>query len=326
MQVYEHTRTSAHFVVDIASADRQKRRKQRLTSVLKEGLPTLPDYVFKLNTLLSAESVDLKRVGRVIRNDPSLSAQVLRMCNSALFSLRRRVLSIEEAAILMGAERLRTLVLTCSVMEFTGRHMSREDFQVLLVPQLHDRGIERSCLAMAGIFRARASLSWRAAARYRGVAAVRGGRRRGCAEGTDEERTVGRVAGSRKSILWNESLRGGCAGWASRGISFPSFIDVFEHHHNPERSARDPHLVGIIAAADHFCEYQSLNAAIDAEPTELAETDPSFEEEFLSRCFPRLEAKERSELTEMLETEYLHLLPMIEFNNMADQPVAERKV
>ena len=75
-----------------------------------------------------------------------------------------------------------------------------------------------------------------------------------------------------------------------------------------------------------FASIRVLNAAIDAEPTELAETDPSFEEEFLSRCFPRLEAKERSELTEMLETEYLHLLPMIEFNNMADQPVAERKV
>jgi HD-like signal output (HDOD) protein len=106
---------------------------------------------------------------------------------------------------------------------------------------------------------------------------------------------------------------------------FPSFIDVFEHHHSPERSARDPHLVGIIAAADHFCEYQSRNAVPDGEQIELAETDPSFEEEFLTRCFPRLEAKDRSDLTEMLETEYLHLLPMIEFNGMADQPVGGRK-
>ena len=129
MQVHEQTRPSAQTFVEITSPEQQKRRKARLMSILTEGLPTLPSYVFELNTLLSSSSVDLKRVGKVIRNDPSLSAQVLRLCNSALFSLRRRVLSIEEAAILMGSERLRTLVLTCSIMEFTGRQLSREEVQ-----------------------------------------------------------------------------------------------------------------------------------------------------------------------------------------------------
>src|SRR5215472_7611585 len=129
MQLYEQTRTSAHIVLDNASLERQKRRKARLTSILTEGLPTLPQYVLELNTLLSSSSVDLKRVGKVIRNDPSLAAQVLRMCNSALFSLRRRVLSIEEAAILMGSERLRTLVLTCSIMEFTGKQLPKGEVQ-----------------------------------------------------------------------------------------------------------------------------------------------------------------------------------------------------
>jgi HD-like signal output (HDOD) protein len=129
MQVYEQTRPSARMVVETTSLELQKRRKTRLMSILNEGLPTLPTYVFELNTLLSSASVDLKRVGKVIRNDPSLSAQVLRLCNSALFSLRRRVLSIEEAAILMGSERLRTLVLTCSIMEFTGRQLPRGKVQ-----------------------------------------------------------------------------------------------------------------------------------------------------------------------------------------------------
>jgi HD-like signal output (HDOD) protein len=109
--------------METTSPELQKRRKARLMSILTEGLPTLPIYVFELNTLLSSPSVDLKRVGKIIRNDPSLSAQVLRFCNSALSSLRRRVLNIEEAAICMGSERLRTLVLTCSIMEFTGRQL-----------------------------------------------------------------------------------------------------------------------------------------------------------------------------------------------------------
>ena len=324
MQVHEQPRTSAYIVVETASPERQKRRKARLMSILTEGLPTLPSYVFELNTLLSSESVDLKRVGKVIRNDPSLSAQVLRLCNSALFSLRRRVLSIEEAAILMGSERLRTLVLTCSIMEFTGRHLPRGEVQTywahsFMSGMLSERIArwmeysEREQAYLGGLLHDIGALP---------LLVIAG-----------EE---GALHGETKSGPWGGSLESEkdyfgmnhceVGRWIGQAWNFfPSFIDVFENHHHPERSVRDPHLVGIISAADHFCECHSLNPVTDGEPAESAETDPSFEDEFLKLCLPRLEAKERSELTEMLETEYLHLLPVIEFNNMAEQPVAGRK-
>src|SRR5579863_5246578 len=108
----------------LLALEEQERRKKRLAAILSQTLPTLPNYVLDLNALLSSPSVDLKKVGNVIRTDPSLSAQVLRLCNSALFGLRRRVISIEQAAILLGTERLRTMVLTCSVMQFAGKRIS----------------------------------------------------------------------------------------------------------------------------------------------------------------------------------------------------------
>jgi HD-like signal output (HDOD) protein len=324
MQVYEQTRTSAHIVVETASPERQKRRKARLMSILTEGLPTLPSYVFELNTLLSSESVNLKRVGKVIRNDPSLSAQVLRLCNSALFSLRRRVLSIEEAAILMGSERLRTLVLTCSLMEFTGRQLPRGEVQTywahsFMSGMLSERIArwmeysEREQAYLGGLLHDIGALP---------LLVIAG-----------EE---GALKGETKSGPWGGSLESEkdyfgmnhceVGRWIGQAWNFfPSFIDVFENHHHPERSVRDPHLVGIIAAADHFCESHSLTPVTEGEPAEIEETDPAFEDKFLSQCLPRLEAKERSELTEMLETEYLHLLPVIEFNTMADQALTGRK-
>src|SRR5271157_4376695 len=112
--------TTANSPLAAAEVDR---RKNRLMGILSKGLPTLPNYVLDLNALLSTPSVDLKKVGKVLRTDPSLGAQVLRLCNSALFGLRRRVLSIEQAAILLGIERLRTLVLTCSLMQFAGKRL-----------------------------------------------------------------------------------------------------------------------------------------------------------------------------------------------------------
>ena len=62
----------------------QESRKKRLLALLNKGLPTLPQYLLDLNALLGSPTVELKSVGKVIRTDPSLSAQVLRLCNSAL--------------------------------------------------------------------------------------------------------------------------------------------------------------------------------------------------------------------------------------------------
>ncbi len=324
MQVYEQTRPSAQTFVSITSPEQQKRRKARLMSILSEGLPTLPSYVFELNTLLSSSSVDLKRVGKVIRNDPSLSAQVLRLCNSALFSLRRRVLSIEEAAILMGSERLRTLVLTCSIMEFTGRQLPRGEVQSFwqhsfMSGMLSERIAkwveysEREQAYLGGLLHDIGALPLLVVANEENALAcnTKSGPWGGTLEAEKEffgmnHCEVGRWIGQ----SWN---------------FFPSFIDVFENHHHPERSIRDPHLVGIVAAADHFCEEHSLDRPLENEMQELGESGSSPEDEFLTRCFPHLDARDRVELTEMLETEYLHLLPVIEFNNPTEQLLAGRK-
>jgi HD-like signal output (HDOD) protein len=293
-------------------------------SILTEGLPTLPSYVFELNTLLSSSSVDLKRVGKVIRNDPSLSAQVLRLCNSALFGLRRRVLSIEEAAILVGSERLRTLVLTCSIMEFTGRQLPRGEVQTywahsFLSGMLSERIArwmeysEREQAYLGGLLHDIGALPLLV------VASEEGGM-----QGESKNGPWGGSLDSEKVYFGMNHCEVGR--WIGQSWNFfPSFIDVFENHHHPQRSLRDPHLVGIIAAADHFCESHSLDPVTEGETMELEETGPSFEDEFLKLCLPRLDAKERSELTEMLENEYLHLLPVIELNNLAEQPLAEKK-
>ena len=324
MLTYQRSQPSARATVELGSSQRQQKRKARLMSFLTEGLPTLPSYVFELNTLLSSPSVDLKRVAKVIRNDPSMSAQLIRLCNSALFSLRRRVLSIEEAAILMGSERLRTLVLTCSIMEFTGKQLPRGEVQTFwqhsfLSGMLSERIAkwmeysEREQAYLGGLLHDIGTLPLLVVAK---------------GENT--------LAGNTKSGPWGGSLEtekdffgmNHCevGRWIGQSWNFfPSFIDVFENHHHPDRSVRDPHLVGIVAAADHFCEEHALNEPAETEAQPPVDAEPAPEDEFLKLCFPNLNAADRSELTEMLETEYLHLLPVIEFNNPTEPLMAGRK-
>lgn len=315
----------------------QERRKQRLLALLNKGLPTLPAYLLDLNALLSAQMVDLKKVGKVIRTDPSLTAQVLRLCNSALFGLRRRVLSIEQAAVLLGTERLRTLVLTCSVMQFAGKRVPvkpllgfwQHSFLSALLSERIARLVdypEKEQAYLGGLLHDIGQLPlW--------ILVM-------------EEQAKDRPLPPED---WCDNLKlereyfgmdhGKVGRWMAVAWNFmPSFLDVFEHHHDPENAQHDPYLVGVVSAADQFLQRLApppeeghdageageaasaeavVQPAVGATPGTLPEQEgPGF----LLQCFPRLAEEERGGILDMLQTEYLHVLPLVELSMAAISP------
>jgi len=292
----------------------QERRKKRLTAILSQDLPTLPTYVLDLNALLSSPTVDLKKVGKVIRTDPSLSAQVLRLCNSALFGLRRRVLSIEQAAILLGTERLRTLVLTCSLMQFAGKRVPsaqlmtfwQHSFLTALLSERIARQVdyfEKEQAYLCGLLHDIGQLPLSIL-----VLEEEAKKRRlpppDWLDSIPLERDYFGMdhckVGRWMAVAWN---------------FMPSFVDVFEYHHTPERAEHDPYLVGIIAAADQFLMTQALptdSAASEAVVLETFPLSPADEPSFLQKCLPLLSESDRQAVMEMLQTEYIHLLPLVQ--------------
>jgi putative nucleotidyltransferase with HDIG domain len=297
----------------------QERRKKRLTGILSQDLPTLPTYVLDLNALLSSPTVDLKKVGKVIRTDPSLSAQVLRLCNSALFGLRRRVLSIEQAAILLGTERLRTLVLTCSLIQFAGKRVPnsqlvsfwQHSFLTALLSERIARQVdyfEKEQAYLCGLLHDIGQLPLSIL-----VLEEDAKKRRlpppDCLDNVALEREYFGMdhckVGRWMAVAWN---------------FMPSFVDVFEYHHAPERAEHDPYLVGIIAAADQFLMTQTVPAPpLPVEPSapQIPSSEAAFapepeEPSFLQNCLPSLSESERQAVMEMLQTEYIHLLPLVQ--------------
>ena len=244
---------------------RQSRRLGLMAS-LSDGLPTLPAYVFQLNSLLAASPVNLRHVGEVIRTDPSLTAQVLRLCNSAFMGFRDRITKIEHAVMLVGTERLRTMVLTCSLIEYVGHRVASEDIQsfwqhcfltaalserlarAIAYPQpeqaylaglLHDIG----ALPLLVITSAE-SQRLESAATF------------GWGESVELERehfgTDHCEVGHWIGVSWNFSA---------------TLLEVMVGHHKPRESKQDPRLVGVVA----------------------------------------------DKLAEMLETDFLHLIQLMEF-------------
>jgi putative nucleotidyltransferase with HDIG domain len=281
--------------------------------ILSKGLPTLPSYVLDLNALLSSASVDLKKVGKVIRTDPSLSAQILRLCNSALFGLRRRVISIEQAAVLLGTERLRTLVLTCSVMQFAGKKLPQAQLlafwqhsflSALLSERIarHVDYFEKEQAYLGGLLHDIGQLPmW--------MLVIEEQAKQRPAPPAD---WVDNVVIEREYFGMDHCKVGR---WMAVAWNFmPSFVDVFESHHAPERAQHDPYLVGIVAAADQFLQTQVEAAAHPPESPAAAETHSSEPEgpTFLQKCLPLIAESERNALMEMLQTEYIHLLPLVQ--------------
>jgi HD-like signal output (HDOD) protein len=266
----------------------------------------------ELNALLKSQPVDLKQVGKVIRTDPGLSAQVLRVCNSPLFGLRRRVINIEEAAILLGIERLRTLVLTCSVMQFASKGLPKEQltafwhhsFLTALLSERIARQTEYSEKEQAylgGLLHDIGQLPlWMLV-----IEEVAAGHNPPPPNWPDD------IALEHGYFGMDHAKVGR---WIAVAWNFmPSFFDVFEFHHEIGKASHDPYLVGIVAAADHFLRTQS-NAGTPPEDGPHPLEPPLRQIEvpsFLRDCLPSLAESEYPAIMDMLRTEYIHLLPVV---------------
>jgi HD-like signal output (HDOD) protein len=279
-------------------------------ATLSEGLPTLPAYVFELNSLLAAAPVNFQRVVEVIRTDPSLTAQVLRLCNSAFMGFRDRVTRIKHAVMLVGTERLRTMVLTCSLVEYVGHRVSSEDIQsfwqhCFLTAALSERlarGIAYSQpeqAYLAGLLHDIGALPLLVVT---------------SAESQERENTV--------TCGWAESLElerqhfgtDHCEVGRWIGVSWnfsPTLLEVMVSHHAPREAAQDPNLVGVVAAADQFCVRRGI--VLGGMPPELSEATDHQDQIILQACLPHLKPEEVDRLAEMLETDFLHLIQLMEF-------------
>lgn len=75
------------------------------------SLPSLPTLFSRLTELLSQSNTDSSQIAAVIRHDMSMSSQVLKLVNSAFFSLSKPITSLEDAITYLGLDTIRNLAL-----------------------------------------------------------------------------------------------------------------------------------------------------------------------------------------------------------------------
>ena len=77
-------------------------------------LPALPQAGLKLMRLMEDPDGNAHDVVKVVETDPTLSAKLLRICNSAAFGVRQRVNSVEQAVFVRGFAEVQRLAVALS--------------------------------------------------------------------------------------------------------------------------------------------------------------------------------------------------------------------
>ena len=80
-----------------------------------KSLPSLSGAAVKLLALLEDPKANANQIEGILRYDPGLTANILRMSNSAYFGLPRKVGSVRQAIVLIGWKRLNHLVMASCV-------------------------------------------------------------------------------------------------------------------------------------------------------------------------------------------------------------------
>ncbi len=80
-------------------------------------IPSQPGIIAELNRLVAEPPPDFTAVVELIRRDAAITARLLKLINSPLFSRGREIDSISQALSLLGMENFFKLILTCCLRE-----------------------------------------------------------------------------------------------------------------------------------------------------------------------------------------------------------------
>ena len=93
----------------------------RVENIIKkiENLPPFPEVYRKAIQLLQDPEISVDKLIEVIQYDQAITANVLRMCNSAYYRLsKRKIHSLREGLVLLGNNQLKEIISRSTMVQF----------------------------------------------------------------------------------------------------------------------------------------------------------------------------------------------------------------
>ena len=77
-----------------------------------KSMPVIPDIATKILSIAESHiEISFKELEETIKIDPGLSAKILRVANSALYSRQKEITNLQMAITLLGFKNIKSLVL-----------------------------------------------------------------------------------------------------------------------------------------------------------------------------------------------------------------------
>ena len=99
----------------MALSEEKKPFKTKIPEKIMEevsSFPSMPKAGIKLRALLAKNDVSVDEIEAILRHDPGLATNVLRLANSAFFGLRTKVSTLNHAVTLLGIRRFSQIAVS----------------------------------------------------------------------------------------------------------------------------------------------------------------------------------------------------------------------
>jgi putative nucleotidyltransferase with HDIG domain len=91
-------------------------------------LPTLPTVFLKVMSMMRNPNIPMKEIATTLEADPAISVKLLRLINSSFYGLARKVDSVHQAIVLLGANTLKNVVISVSIFKSVGDQNEQTSF------------------------------------------------------------------------------------------------------------------------------------------------------------------------------------------------------
>lgn len=103
--------------------------REKSTAFLQQ-LPPLPTVAAKFLALMGKADINLKEINSLIASDGVLTAELLRVSNSAMFGGRGGVKNVLHALAILGTERVKGIVCTIALKNYLGNALQIPAFKL----------------------------------------------------------------------------------------------------------------------------------------------------------------------------------------------------
>ena len=115
-------------------------------------LPPFPAVAHRIVALVSQEDVSIREVEKLVKMDPSFSAELLGLANSAMFAVRREVKSLSTAVMMVGLDRVKTMATLVAVNRIVRSSLRLEALRKIWIHSLVTALVAERAAQAAGLF------------------------------------------------------------------------------------------------------------------------------------------------------------------------------